>query len=153
MDETRIITYLDGLCAEADQHGSPEVVNGLPGMVKHYYVNVFKARLLTPESWLRDYPGAAAAVWRNLSEAESAEAHQRALAETRAGQSHLAAELAALKESLADQVAQLEQELEQLRQENDRLKGKRGKQTPPDSQTQTDQTQGGQSNNDPQAAQ
>jgi cell shape-determining protein MreC len=138
MDETRIIRYLDGLCAEADREASPESVNGLPGMVKHYYVNVFKARLLTSESWLRDYPGAAAAAWRNLTEADDSEAQRRTLNETRAGQTRLAAELAALKESLADQVAELEQELGQLRQENDRLKGKRGaKKTPPDEQQQT----------------
>src|SRR5215470_13987985 len=119
MDETRIIGYLDGLCAEADREASPEAVNGLPGMVKHYYVNVFKARLLTPDSWLRDYPGAAAAVWRDLAEADDVESQRRTLAGAVAGQNRIAAELAALKESLADQVAQLEQELEQLRQEND----------------------------------
>src|SRR5262245_62859025 len=123
MDETRIIRYLDGLCAEADREASPEAVNGLPGMVKHYYVNVYKARLLTPDAWVRDYPGAAAAAWRNLTEADDSEAQRRTLADTLAGQTRLVAELAALKESLAEQVAELEAELEQLRQENDRLKG------------------------------
>jgi hypothetical protein len=73
MDEKRVIGYLNDLCAEADRHANPDMVNSLPGMVKHYYANVFKLRVMTPEGWMRDFPGAAQAVMNGLLEADDKE--------------------------------------------------------------------------------
>jgi hypothetical protein len=115
-DEGRaLIAYIEGEFMEADKVNNLEILNNLSGMIGHYYVNVFKAKAMTPEQWVRDYPNAANAAWGAKQYRESQQQQAETVAETATQTSSLAAELTAFKEAV-------QKELDALKAENAALK-------------------------------
>lgn len=74
-------------------------MNGLAGHLKHYYVNVSSAHLMTPEEWMRDYPYAASVVWEQV---ETARKLTEEAATAAAGQSDVVTRLDKLEQLIAD---------------------------------------------------
>jgi predicted RNA-binding Zn ribbon-like protein len=109
----QVIAYMNEAIENAEQDANPTAVNSLPGMVKHYYVNVVKAKTMTESSWLRDHVNAASAVWDTIVSLKEAEEQKQAIAETAAGQTKLTEQLTTLQEALNTalaRIATLEQE-------------------------------------------
>lgn len=79
----RVIQWVKELLAEAEKDKVPDKINALPGMVKHFYINVVKLKALTEAQWLRDYPNSATAALELLTEAESAKNEAEAEAQAR----------------------------------------------------------------------
>lgn len=111
-DGQRVIAYMESACREAEAKDDVEALNALSGPIKHYYVNVFKLKLLPAWHWLEDFGNAAQAILRNITEAEAAQ--QEAVAD-KAAVSALAESLEEVKAALAlamAKIAQLEAESE-----------------------------------------
>lgn len=70
----RVLAHLRAQCDIADANRTE---NLLAGHVGHFYANVYKARFLTENDWLKSYPNAAAAAYSDLMQIEEAQAAQQ----------------------------------------------------------------------------
>lgn len=111
----RVIEHMESTINVAESADSIDALNSLSGPLKHYYLNVMKAKTLSEGEWLRDYSYAAGTVHQALVEADTDKAEKDALKEADAG---IAAELEKVKQLLESVVT----DNKALRSELDELK-------------------------------
>lgn len=112
-DGKALVTYLESQFVEADRTGNLEALNALPGMVKHYYTNVYKLRVMTSEQWIKDFPFSAQSAWENKTFTEKQAQQEQTVTETAAQTSELVKQLETLKAqftTLSEQYAALEKQ-------------------------------------------
>ena len=124
-DGKRLVEFVVAQFEEADRENNVAALNNLSGPIAEYYVNVHKLGSLTPEKWLKDMSHSARNAYDIMQYVEAQalkeSAAAQATADTANAVSGLEAELTKLKESIAEQVAKLEQENVALRQELEAL--------------------------------
>ena len=121
-DGQALVAFIESQFVEADRTNNLDLLNSLAGNITHYYVNVYKAKTMTREQWVKDYPHGAMGAWSAKLYTEAKLAESQAIVDTAQKTTTLEAELQKLKESVAETVAKLEGENAALRTELDSLK-------------------------------
>lgn len=103
-------------------------LNSLSGTIKHYYANV-RSGFMTRESWVQDYPNAAAALARNMEQAKEAQAQQESVREVAARSSELEAKLSLIQERMETELAAMKAENAALREALEQKGKGKGKKT------------------------
>src|SRR5690606_11093489 len=115
-DGYRYINWIESQFAEADQSNDVRLLNSLSGDSQHYYVNVYKMKVMTPEAWLRDYKNSIARNgYRNYLYAQEQVERQSQLEATTQKAVELEQGMNALQEALAAQKEAYEKQMEDLR--------------------------------------
>lgn len=126
-DGQKLVEFIESQFIEADRENNLEILNNLSGMIGHYYVNVYKARVMTPERWVKEYPNGAMNAWAAKAYLESQQQQAETVQETATKTSDLENQLNALKESLATEMQQLRDEIAKRDVEIEALKASKGK--------------------------
>lgn len=117
-DGYKYIAWMEAQFTEADQSNDIRLLNSLSGDIQHYYVNVFKMKMMSPEAWLRDYKNSTARNgYRNYIYAQEQVEAQSQLEATTQKAVELEAGMNTLKEALAAQKEAYDQQMEALRAE------------------------------------
>lgn len=117
-DGQKFIAWMEAQFIEADQANDIRLINSLSGDIQHFYTNVYKMRMLTPEAWLRDYKNSIARNgYRNYLYAQEQVQQQSQLEATTQKAVELETGMNTLKEALAEQKESYEKQMAELREE------------------------------------
>lgn len=124
-DGQKLQAFIEGMFTEADQKNDIVALNGvLSGHIGHYYTNVYKLGMMTPERWMKDFSESfAAAAWRDMQWFVAQEAQTQKVAETSEQTTNLAEQLTQLQAQLAEALGKI-QVLEEAQAEPEKPKRK-----------------------------
>lgn len=141
-DGLRLVEWLTAQCNHVDSLPLEENVNylnTLSGPIRQYYINVHSnVRSHSAQAWIEDFSKSwAKDCWRIMEYVEAEQQKANAIQENAEQTNAIATELAALKESVAEMVANLTRENSELKAENEALKAaakpaKSGKKSEPE---------------------
>jgi hypothetical protein len=138
-DGKTLTAWIESHFVEADKMNDVAHINGLPGVIKDYYVRVTKSGYFTPQDYLTEFPNAANALWRNREQLREAAEQAAQVEETATQADTLAAELEKFQASVKRELAKLRKENKTLREQVEALVETEEAETEPEVEPEADE--------------